>query len=122
MAIYMPGLSSVFIGAALFLFGFGISAFMLGFAIGRQINHIALAATVVAMINTGDALFEASVEPVIGMLLDMQWTGEMVDGMRYLSAYEYRVAFAFMPLCLLIATLLIFFIKEPKGHHESYAV
>jgi MFS family permease len=113
-AIYMQSLSPFWIGIFLFVFGFGASAFMLGFSVGRQINHLALAATVVAMINTGDALFEASVEPIIGILLDWQWAGEMVNGLRYLSPYEYRVAFAFMPVCLVVATLLIFFIKEPK--------
>ncbi len=98
----------------LFLFGFGTGAFMLGFAIGKDINKIALAATVIALINTGDAIFGAISEPLVGHFLDMGWAGQIVKGVHYFSLYDYHQAFLLLPIYLLIALILIFFIKESK--------
>ncbi len=96
----------------LFFFGFGASVFMLGFAIGKEINKVALAATVVALINTGDAIFGAYTEPLIGKLLDLEWSGRILNNIHYFSAQDYRQAFLLLPAYLLLAILLIFFIKE----------
>lgn len=98
----------------LFLFGFGTGAFMLGFALGKDINKIALTATVIALINTGDAIFGAVSEPLVGKFLDMGWAGQIVKDVHYFSLHDYHRAFLLLPAYLLIALVLIFFIKEAR--------
>ena len=87
---------------------------MLGFVIGKEINKIALAATVIALINTGDAIFGAISEPLIGKFLDRGWAGQIVKGVHYFSVHDYHQAFLLLPVYLLIAVILVFFIKESK--------
>lgn len=88
---------------------------MLGFAIGKEINPIFVSATVIALINTGDAIFGAFTEPLIGFFLDMGWTGKIVDGARYFNVQEYRLAFTVIPAYLLTSSILALFIREPHS-------
>eukprot|EP01059_Diplonema_ambulator_P028691 TRINITY_DN47584_c0_g1_i1.p1 TRINITY_DN47584_c0_g1~~TRINITY_DN47584_c0_g1_i1.p1 ORF type:complete len:394 (+),score=-102.71 TRINITY_DN47584_c0_g1_i1:160-1341(+) len=114
IVIYLVTFSFAATAILLFLFGFGTGGFMLGFAVARESNEVALAATVIALINTGDALFGAYTEPLIGKFLDMQWGGKLIEGAHYFSLLSYQKAFLLLPLYLLIAGLLIFCIKENK--------
>ena len=47
--IYCSFQSTYLLGISLFLFGFGTGSFMLCFSVGKEINNVALAATVVAL-------------------------------------------------------------------------
>jgi hypothetical protein len=98
----------------LFVFGFGLGAFMLVFAMGKESNPLTLTATVVAMINTSDAVFDALTEPLIGKFLDMNWDGQMVNGAHLFSLSSYHVAFALLPLYLLIGSALLFWVNDDK--------
>jgi MFS family permease len=95
----------------LFVFGFGIGAFMLCFAVGKEANPLALAATVVSMINLGDPIFGSFTEPLIGHLLDLGWHGEMLNGIRVYSAMDYRIALGLLPLYLIAAALCLRWVK-----------
>jgi MFS family permease len=110
--IYINTLPLFMMTIFLFLFGFGTGAFMLGFAIGKEINKIHLAATVIALINTGDAFFGAYTEPLIGKFLDMGSAGRALHGTPYFSIHDYHQAFLLIPIYLLIAIALVFFIKD----------
>lgn len=59
LTIYANHISYSMLAVLLFLFGFGTSAFMLGFAVAKESNPIFLAAVVVSIINSGDAFFLA---------------------------------------------------------------
>ncbi len=96
----------------LFIFGFALGAFMLSFTIGKELNKLALTATVIAMINTSDAVLDAITEPGIGKLLDFTWNGKIVNGVHYFSLQDYKLALGVLPLYLAIATVLLFFVKE----------
>jgi MFS family permease len=115
LIIYITTLPMWLMVGLLFLFGFGTGAFMLGFALGKDINKLAVTATVIALINTGDAIFGAITEPMIGKFLDMGWGGQMARGVYYFSVHDYRVAFLVLPVYLLIALTLILFIKDSSA-------
>ena len=110
--IYLPSLPIWVDCILLFIFGFCTGAFMLGFAVGREINPIAMAATVIALVNTGDAIFGGFTEPLVGKLLDMQWHGVMRHGVPYFDVTAYHNAFLLLPIYLAIAAGLVFFVKE----------
>lgn len=114
MVLYLSNLPLWLLGTLLFLLGFGVGAFMLGFTVGTQINALPLAATVVALINTGDSIFESFTEPLLGKLLDLGWDGRIVDGVHYFSLPNYQLAFIPLPLYFLFALVLLYFIKDPK--------
>ncbi|MBA2657853.1 MAG: MFS transporter [Tatlockia sp.] len=101
-----------FLAFLLFLFGFGLGSFMLVFAIAKDLNPY-LTATVIAMINTSDALFDALTEPLIGKILDLG-SKRIVGGVRQFSHDNYRLALIILPLYLLVGVFLLFWLKEPS--------
>lgn len=102
------------IAVCLFLFGFTIGGFILSFAMGRDLNHAALAATFTALINSGDAISSAISETLVGKFLDLTWSGSMVEGVRHFSLENFQQAFILMPIYFILSALLVFFIKEVK--------
>lgn len=118
-AIYLPVLPTWILGILLFLFGFGTGAFMLGFVVGKEINSLALAATVVAVINTSDALCGAISEPLIGRFLDLGWTGAMDNGARIFSVHDYHHALLILPFYLLAALVLLTFIRDSNKKESA---
>ncbi len=112
--IYCQTLTATEIGILMFLFGFFTGAFMLAFAVAKDLNSIVMTATVVAMINTGGDIFGAVTEPLVGKFLDLHWAGKMVDGVRHFSLVDYHRAFCVLPVYLFLAGLLLCFVKEPK--------
>lgn len=112
MAIYLTELPLWLFGTLLFTFGMGTGVFMLSFSLGKEINHIGLAATVVALINTGDALFGSFTEPLIGKVLDLYWDGTIINGVHHFSAQNYHVALSVLPLYLLLGLLCLLGLKK----------
>ncbi len=102
----------------LFVFGFGTSVFMLGFAIGKESNKYVLAATVIAMINTGDGIFGSITEPGIGKLLDMRWSGTIINGVHHFGLNNYQHALTLLPIYLFVALILLLFVREANAQHS----
>lgn len=115
LIIYVNHFPLWLLGVLLFIFGFSTGAFMLGFALGRELNKITVAATIIALINTGDIIFSALTQPLIGKLLDAHWHGKLIAGMHYFSAIEYRYALSVLPAYLSLALILLFFIRESNS-------
>ncbi|KTD06677.1 major facilitator family transporter (Permease) [Legionella gratiana] len=113
LVLYCHTLSLTALSVLLFLFGFGLGSFMLVFAMGKEINSVALTATVIAMINTSDAIFDALTEPLIGKLLDMGWEGGIVNGVHQFSLSSYHLALSLLPIYLIVGSLLLLWVKEP---------
>ncbi|MDE5023094.1 MFS transporter, partial [Francisella tularensis subsp. holarctica] len=65
-------------GVLLFFFGFCLGVYMLAFAIGNRINPVVVAATVAALINTGEQFLGALFDLLIGHLLDLTLTGQYI--------------------------------------------
>ncbi len=117
--IYSVHLPLWLLGGLLFLFGFSTGAFMLGFALGRELNKLTVAATIVALINTGDVVFSAFTEPLIGKLLDSGWGGKIIGGIHYFSLADYRRAMTLLPLYILLSIILLFFIRESNTKQQN---
>lgn len=109
LLLVIYGSYSYWVGTFLFLFGFGTGSFMLAFVLGKEINAASLAATVIALINTGDATLGAINEPFIGKVLDFFWSGKILNETLHFSAIDYRIALTFLPFELLLAIFFIWF-------------
>lgn len=112
IVVYITSIPLWLFGTLLLLFGLGTGVFMLSFPLGKEINPIGLAATVVALINTGDALFGSFTEPLIGKILDMSWDGTIVDGVHHFSTSNYHLALALLPLYLLAGFMCLVGLKK----------
>ncbi|MCX7126107.1 MAG: MFS transporter [Gammaproteobacteria bacterium] len=113
VALYFRNNMSPFVeGAALFFFGLGTGAFMLVFPAGKDINSLAMTATVVALINTGDALIGTFTEPLLGKLLDIFGHHKMLNGIRYFSVNDYHLSMILLPLYLFIALFFLLALRK----------
>lgn len=112
LIIYSPANHVGVLSLFLFLFGLGTSGFFTSFAMIRELFPLGLAGTVLGIMNTFDAVCEALFEPAVGAFLDLTWDGRVVDGIHLFSVDSYHMALLLLPLSLLIAFVLLFFIKE----------
>ena len=78
----------------------------------REINSKAAAATAVGLMNALNTILCAVSDPLTGKILDIFWKGKMVDGVRIFSVFSYKLALSVLPLYLIIAIVLMFFIKD----------
>ena len=110
--VYTPNQSWYVLVVALFVFGFGTGAFMLGFSFGKLWFPPAVFATYIALVNTGDGLFTAMGEPIVGKLLDHFWSGGVSQGVHVYSAHAYHLAMSTLPAYLFVALPLLFVIRR----------
>jgi len=111
-ALYLPPRSILLEAILLFMVGFGTGAFMLGFAVGKEMNPLPLAATVIGLINMGDALFGAFSEPLVGKVLDLLWRGKVAHSSHYFSVHEFHLALLLLPVYLFGALLMLWVLKR----------
>jgi MFS family permease len=113
-------------GALLFIFGFCLGVYMLAFSIGNRINPIVVAATVAALINTGEPFLGAVFDPLIGFFLDSTWNGSYIDmnnnivatatetTHRYFSVQAYHNSFIILILSMIGAFFLLLLVKDKE--------
>lgn len=111
IVLYMP-ISVWMLGVLMLGFGFFMSSFLVCFTMIREINAPAVAATAIGFMNSFDALLGALSDPLTGKFLDMGWQGKIVDGVRIFSVETYKYALTTVPIYLIVATALLFFVKE----------
>lgn len=97
----------------MFLLGMCSSGFILAFSIVREINIPLLTGTAIGFINTLNNASGALAQPVVGHLLDKLWDGQYSpNGDPIYSIEMYNEALLFLPGCLLLALLLLPFVRE----------
>ncbi|MGD9592679.1 MAG: MFS transporter [Candidatus Berkiella sp.] len=110
--LYAP-VSAFQMNILMFLLGACSSGFILAFSIVREINAPLLTGTAIGFINTLNNASGALAQPVVGKLLDKQWDGVvMANGNPLYTLKMYNEALLFLPICLILALILIPFIKE----------
>lgn len=106
MLIYIPGLSITATYILLFLFGVASSVQILIFAICREVSSSKIVATAIALTNmivmVGGSIFQ----PVMGKLLDLRWTGEILNGARVYPASAYELAISVLPIGIVLAIII----------------
>lgn len=110
--LYAANLSVLQLHLLLFAFGLASSAQILIFAIAREATSMRIAGTAIAFTNfivmVGGNIFQ----PLVGKLLDMRWTGTIMDGVRVYSPEAYAFALSIMPIGIALAIIISFFIRE----------
>lgn len=119
--LYLSSLPIWMIFALLLLVGFFSSGQLLVFSIAIEVNPIEVKGTSIAFTNFITAVGSSLMQPLLGWLLDARWQGMMQDGARFYQLSNYRFAMTSFPITLLLALLLLFFLKDRKkgaiSHH-----
>lgn len=116
--IYVTAIPISAVYVLLFAVGLFSSAELLAFSLALELNGMRAKATTAAftnfMISCGDAL----IQPVIGFLLDLHWSGQMENGVRIYSAENYQMALLALPVTLILGFIFLFFLKEDQLPHH----
>lgn len=110
--IYFPAFHIYIVYLLLFLVGLFSSAELLNFSLAIELNSIRAKATAAAFTNFIISCGDAVVQPFVGFLLDSNWAGAVENGIRSYGLREYQIALSCLPLALILAFVLLFFIRE----------
>lgn len=123
--LYMPGLNESTIQYLMFFLGLLYSAQAIVFAVGRELSPGEAAGTAMAVTNMIVMLGAMFLQPLVGRLLDFSLsthsagaaTGSAVNNLQRLySVDDYQFALSIIPVGILIAAILTFFLKETHAH------
>ncbi|NGX48580.1 MAG: putative sulfoacetate transporter SauU [Candidatus Anoxychlamydiales bacterium] len=117
--IYFPFIHIYIVYVLLFLVGLFSSAELLSFSLAIELNTFKAKATAAAftnfIISMGDIIFQ----PLVGRLLDSNWNGSIVEGIRVYRVEDYQIALSCLPMTLVLAFILLFFVKEKSSKKVS---
>ena len=113
--ILVPTLSTTLVIVILFLQGFFSASMILGFALAKDNNPSESSGVALGLINTFVVGSGAILQPLVGVLLDYRWTGEMFDGIRVFNLMDFQVSMLILPFVCLISFASAFYIREPQS-------
>ena len=87
------------------------------FAVARDAFGSARAGRAAGVVNSSVLLAGATVQVVVGGLLDLNWSGPGVDGVQLYASGEWRLAMAILPVSALVATIAAPSLRQvrPRG-------
>jgi MFS family permease len=112
LVIYIQHLPNYMLVILLFAFGFLSSGFILAFSLVKEINPACYNATSVGFTNMLNMVWCATLQPAIGIILDLMWQGNMKHNVRIYDITNYHLALGVLPLLLVCSVVLLPFIRE----------
>jgi len=112
LILFVPQLPFPLLLSLLLLTGFASGCMTSGFAFAKESVPPACAGTVSGIVNMGVMVGPMVLQPAIGLILDRNWKGEIIHGVRIYDLTAYRKGFLLMLAWSLLASLLILFTKE----------
>jgi MFS family permease len=112
LIIFIPHLPIPLFLLLLLSVGFSSGCMTISYAFAKESVPPYLAGTASGLCNMGVVAGAMILQPAVGWLLDRQWQGQMVDGLRIYSLEAYQVAFSLMLAWVILAFILIFFTRE----------
>lgn len=116
--IYFPNIPIYLVYILLFFVGFFSSAELLNFILAIELNSMHAKATAAAFTNCMVSIGDALVQPFVGILLDINWDGTMQNGIRIYRTSDYQIALSCLPIVLVCAFILLYWVKEEASNHD----
>lgn len=96
----------------LFFYGISNAAVATSYAVAAEINYRSISGTSMAFANMASVIVGAIFQPVLGWFLDLHWDGLKANGIPVYSIQDYKLALIALPICLVLAVVFCFSIKE----------
>ncbi len=111
LVFYTPD-STPLLMMLIFIMGAGGSSMTVCFGSVKELNDANYNSTSLGLMNMCVVGSGAVMQPLIGWLLDLNWSGEMLAGARVYSASNYTLAFSSLLLVNLMAFIAALFLRE----------
>jgi MFS family permease len=110
--LYVPGLPLWSLYPLFFLSGLLAGGIVMTFATAREHNPPWASGATLGFVNMCTMAGGAVFQPLVGWLLDLNWDGTMLNGMRIYNAQAYAAAFIVFPISHAASLITVFFIRE----------
>ncbi len=117
--IYVPHWSYPAICALLAAIGFFSGCFIICFAFAKESGPARLAGTVSGISNMGVIQGPMIMQPLVGIILDHNWNGTLVDGKRVFDFVSYQQGFSLILVWGVVALVLLLMTKETYCRQAS---
>ena len=114
IALYLPELPIAAVGALMLVAGFGSGTVVLTYAISGDLSPSQARGAAYGFANMLIIASGAVFQMLAGWLLDLNWTGTMVNGARAYAPQTYATAFLLIPATYIAGLLLIATARNPK--------
>lgn len=113
IVLYFPkSISHSMLFVLLFVYGVSNVGVATAYAVSCELNVRRVSGTAMAVCNMMSVLVGSAFQPIIGKILDVQWQGELVEGVRQFSVAAYQQAMILLPLCFIICFFITFAVRE----------
>jgi sugar phosphate permease len=111
---FLPGLSLPLFVAVGALTGFASGANVLAFAYTKESVPSKFLGTISGAINVGNMLGPTLLQPGIGWMLDRQWSGQTLEGVRFYTIGNYQTAFLLVVGWCAVSCVLIALTRDTR--------
>jgi MFS family permease len=112
--IFFDNLPLPLLAGLLVITGFCSGCMIIGFAYARESVPLNLAGTISGVVNMGVMMGPMILQPVVGWILDQNWQGSAVAGVRVYPLAAYQAGFSLMLAWLALGFVLLFFTRETR--------
>lgn len=117
--IFVPGLNFFVLSVILFFVGLAAAGQTLAFGVVKDNNPIHVCGAANGFNNMMVVAGGAVLQPLVGYLLDLHWTGAMEEGVRVYTLENYHIALLILPICFVLAAFASTFIVR-ETHCRSF--
>jgi MFS family permease len=111
--IYGSGYSFNTLAIGMFLLGLFSSGFLIAYVVTREKNRPEISGTAIGFINMLNTFSVAFFQLFIGWVLDFVSTGVIItEGSKAFALADYQKALMCIPICLIIAFIMLLRVKE----------
>ncbi len=120
--VAFPGMPEIVHYVLMLLIGISAGGIVVSFILIAAICPPRAVGTATGISNTVVMLLSAAILLIMGFVLDLLWTGEIVDGVRIYTPFAFRMAYLAMPAASLVALVAAFTIREAPSlaNKESF--
>ena len=95
-----------------FLMGFSTAGFSLTWACAKEVNPPQLAGMSTSIANVGGFFGAAMMQPLVGVLMDMAWAGDTLNGVRIYTLGDFRFGLSIVLALAIFGLVAALFIRE----------
>jgi MFS family permease len=121
LIIYCPSLSLPWLYFILFVFGLAASGQSLAFGVVKDNNTSCVVGTAIGFNNMAVVAGGALFQPLIGVLLYVNWGGAMHGGTPFYGIVDYQKAIFVLPLCYILAFFVSKFLLRETYCKPQYS-
>ena len=109
---YTPIRNPFWIFTLMFLLGCCLSGELLCYCLSIELNLPETKGSALAITNFLVFVAGSLVQTLVGLILDWNWDGQVLHGVRMYGLTNYKIALTVFPITMLIAFIFTFFIRE----------